>query len=63
MTGTKLTPGAVCRLAAPYFRSKDSTARRILLFAVVAIELSVIVLRCNGATHRLDQAPLTLAAQ
>jgi putative ATP-binding cassette transporter len=38
----RLTPATVWRIAAPYFRSEDKFAGRLLLAAVIAIELMVV---------------------
>jgi putative ATP-binding cassette transporter len=42
VTGLVSTLAVIWRLAVPYFRSEDRTAGRILLGAVIAIELSVV---------------------
>ena len=49
MTGFRSTLATIWRLAVPYFRSEDRVAGRILLAAVVAIELSLV------AHQRADQ--------
>jgi putative ATP-binding cassette transporter len=38
----RLTPATVWRIAAPYFRSEDKFAGRLLLASVIAIELTVV---------------------
>jgi vitamin B12/bleomycin/antimicrobial peptide transport system ATP-binding/permease protein len=38
----RLSPATVWRIAAPYFRSEDKLAGRVLLAAVIAIELTVV---------------------
>jgi putative ATP-binding cassette transporter len=38
----RLSPATVWRIAVPYFRSKDKLAGRLLLAAVIAIELTVV---------------------
>jgi vitamin B12/bleomycin/antimicrobial peptide transport system ATP-binding/permease protein len=38
----RLSPATVWRIAAPYFRSEDKFAGRLLLAAVIAIELTVV---------------------
>jgi len=40
----RLTPATVWRIAAPYFRSEDKFAGRLLLASVIAIELMVVAL-------------------
>jgi putative ATP-binding cassette transporter len=40
----RLTPATVWRIAAPYFRSEDKFAGRLLLAAVIAIELTVVAI-------------------
>jgi vitamin B12/bleomycin/antimicrobial peptide transport system ATP-binding/permease protein len=40
----RLSPATVWRIAAPYFRSEDKFAGRLLLAAVVAIELTVVAI-------------------
>ena len=42
MNNIRLTPATVWRIAAPYFRSEDKFAGRLLLAAVIAIELMVV---------------------
>ena len=42
MTGFVLTLATIWRLAIPYFRSEDRVAGRVLLAAVVAIELAIV---------------------
>jgi vitamin B12/bleomycin/antimicrobial peptide transport system ATP-binding/permease protein len=42
VTETRLTPAIVWRIAAPYFRSEDKFAGRLLLAAVIALELMVV---------------------
>ena len=49
MTGFLSTLAIIWRLAIPYFRSEDRVAGRILLAAVVAIELAIV------AHQRADQ--------
>ena len=44
MTGLASTLATIWRLAAPYFRSEDRLTGRILLAAVVAIELSIVAI-------------------
>jgi vitamin B12/bleomycin/antimicrobial peptide transport system ATP-binding/permease protein len=44
VTGLASTLATIWRLAAPYFRSEDRLAGRILLAAVVAIELSIVAI-------------------
>ena len=46
MTGFLTTLATIWRLAIPYFRSEDRVAGRILLAAVVAIELAVVGITC-----------------
>jgi putative ATP-binding cassette transporter len=40
----RLSPATVWRIAAPYFRSEDKFAGRLLLAAVIAIELTVVAI-------------------
>jgi putative ATP-binding cassette transporter len=40
----RLTPATVWRIAAPYFRSEDKFAGRVLLASVIAIELMVVAI-------------------
>jgi vitamin B12/bleomycin/antimicrobial peptide transport system ATP-binding/permease protein len=40
----RLTPATVWRIAAPYFRSEDKIAGRLLLASVIAIELMVVAI-------------------
>jgi putative ATP-binding cassette transporter len=40
----RLRPATVWRIAAPYFRSEDKFAGRVLLAAVIAIELTVVAI-------------------
>jgi vitamin B12/bleomycin/antimicrobial peptide transport system ATP-binding/permease protein len=40
----RLSPATVWRIAAPYFRSEDKFAGRVLLAAVIAIELTVVAI-------------------
>lgn len=42
MKNIRLSPATVWRIAAPYFRSEDKFAGRLLLAAVIAIELTVV---------------------
>ena len=42
MTGFSATLATIWRLALPYFRSEDAWAGRVLLTAVIAIELSLV---------------------
>ena len=42
MNNIRLTPATVWRIAAPYFRSEDKFAGRLLLASVIAIELTVV---------------------
>ena len=42
MNNIRLRPTTVWRIAAPYFRSEDKFAGRLLLSAVIAIELTVV---------------------
>ncbi|HLJ01687.1 MAG TPA: ABC transporter ATP-binding protein/permease [Bradyrhizobium sp.] len=42
MTNIRSTPATVWRIAAPYFRSEDKFAGRLLLASVIAIELTVV---------------------
>ena len=42
MNNISLKPATVWRIAAPYFRSEDKFAGRLLLAAVIAIELTVV---------------------
>ncbi len=42
MNNIRLRPATVWRIAAPYFRSEDKFAGRLLLAAVIAIELMVV---------------------
>ena len=42
MNNMRSTLAAVWRIAAPYFRSEDKFAGRLLLAAVIAIELTVV---------------------
>ena len=42
MNNISLKPATVWRIAAPYFRSEDKVAGRLLLAAVIAIELTVV---------------------
>lgn len=42
MNKIRLRPATVWRIAAPYFRSEDKFAGRLLLAAVIAIELTVV---------------------
>jgi putative ATP-binding cassette transporter len=42
VTNIRLTPAIVWRIAAPYFRSEDKFAGRLLLAAVIAIELLTV---------------------
>ncbi len=42
MNNIRLTPATVWRIAAPYFRSEDKLAGRLLLASVIAIELTVV---------------------
>ena len=44
MNNISLKPATVWRIAAPYFRSEDKFAGRLLLAAVIAIELTVVAL-------------------
>ncbi len=44
MTGLVSTLATIWRLAAPYFRSEDRLAGRLLLGAVVAIELAIVTI-------------------
>lgn len=44
MTGLSSTLATIWRLAAPYFRSEDRLAGRLLLGAVVAIELAIVAI-------------------
>ncbi|HLX14361.1 MAG TPA: ABC transporter ATP-binding protein/permease [Bradyrhizobium sp.] len=44
MNNIRLTPATVWRIAAPYFRSEDKFAGRLLLASVIAIELMVVAL-------------------
>ncbi|MGI8525829.1 MAG: ABC transporter ATP-binding protein/permease [Pseudolabrys sp.] len=50
MTGLLTTLATIWRLASPYFRSEDRVAGRVLLSAVIAIELSIV-----GITVLLNQ--------
>ena len=50
MTGFNATLATIWRLALPYFRSEDAMAGRILLAAVVALELANV-----GITVLLNQ--------
>jgi vitamin B12/bleomycin/antimicrobial peptide transport system ATP-binding/permease protein len=42
VSNMRLSPATVWRIAAPYFRSEDKLAGRVLLAAVIAIELTVV---------------------
>ncbi len=42
MTEIRLTPSTVWRIAAPYFRSEDKFAGRLLLASVITLELTVV---------------------
>ena len=42
MNNIRLRPATVWRIAVPYFRSEDKFAGRLLLAAVIAIELMVV---------------------
>ncbi len=42
MNNIRSTPATVWRIAAPYFRSEDKLAGRLLLASVIAIELTVV---------------------
>ena len=42
MTGLASTLATIWRLAVPYFRSEDRWRGRLLLAAVIAIELSIV---------------------
>jgi len=42
VTEIRLTPSTVWRIAAPYFRSEDKFAGRLLLASVIALELMVV---------------------
>jgi len=42
VTNIRSTPATVWRIAAPYFRSEDKFAGRLLLASVIAIELTVV---------------------
>ena len=44
MKNIRLSPATVWRIAAPYFRSEDKFAGRLLLAAVIAIELTVVAI-------------------
>ncbi len=44
MTGIASTLATIWRLAAPYFRSEDRMAGRLLLGAVIAIELAIVAI-------------------
>ena len=44
MTGLASTLATIWRLAAPYFRSEDRVAGRVLLAAVVGIELAIVAI-------------------
>ena len=44
MTGLASTLATIWRLAAPYFRSEDRLAGRLLLGAVVCIELTIVAI-------------------
>ncbi len=44
MNNIRLRPATVWRIAAPYFRSEDKFAGRLLLAAVIAIELTVVAI-------------------
>ena len=44
MNNIRLTPATVWRIAAPYFRSEDKFAGRVLLASVIAIELMVVAI-------------------
>ena len=44
MKNIRLRPATVWRIAAPYFRSEDKFAGRLLLAAVIAIELTVVAI-------------------
>ena len=44
MNNIRLKPATVWRIAAPYFRSEDKFAGRLLLAAVIAIELTVVAI-------------------
>ena len=46
MTGLVSTLATIWRLAVPYFRSEDRMAGRLLLGAVVAIELAIVAITC-----------------
>ena len=44
MTGLASTLATIWRLAAPYFRSEDRLAGRLLLAAVICIELAIVAI-------------------
>ena len=49
MNNMRSTLATVWRIAAPYFRSEDKFAGRLLLAAVIAIELTVVAINVGGA--------------